>query len=1170
MIKITINDPKVSPTVIPISLELVQLSTGNNFHTSMGVAEAAEEAAEERHVADVRQALMKGADVGARDSGTWTPLIEAASNGLDDAVQLLLDQSASIDAQSEDGRTALHQAAVHGHQGVARLLLSRGALVDVADNDGFTPLALAASSGHDKIVQLLLDQNAHIDVRCKDGSTTLLWAAFHGHLSVVRLLLGRGASIDLADEHGSTPLVSANAKGYDEIALLLRERETQTRTTAATMADVGSPAWEGDSSVLPPPADSDREPIHPEVLPDTRALPVVNSPALRRDDTAVGIALDSDQLSSEPKVEPDASESPVVCSQSFLSQLDNCVELCNKMAETQAICEDVLKRLFLLQYWIDDKEHRDSDESKATIYSIATRFNALLVQHANKPTIERLVGSNTVLVLLHDFHGAIDGVESQIGYTPSDNSQLSWKDQWDEAVSAVEQRLQTTWEVSAGTLHRELPDQESQAGALVLLKSETEQQQSRNSAASQSLLESATKTVARMSGAPIREVPEWFILEHAVQREARPFSSGSYGTVYRGLWRGLKVVIKCVVVTSPEEKRMFLREANIWHKLRHPHVVMLFGACHVSRPCFFVCEEATNGNLVDYLDKTKTADGSIVWGKLYEAAMGLQHLHQNNIVHRDLKCNQILVSGGGVAKLTDFGMSFISSGSAPAVSSGAVRWKAPECLTSEGPPTFKSDVYSLGMCVVEAVTKNIPWGLHLPDVSVIDKLNHQIFMERPAAFESDAHWAFVLSLCAFQSSRRLELSDAIDELRRFRDAGAAKRKLNPSATTPLDYTTSVSVLMDTIGAAGVPDTERALLLLVRKCTDSQERLQMYHGNGIEVLSDLVKNGGNYVVQLYALQCLSWATYYDSKVPRPEYAVLRDCVREATAPELASLLGVLLHGSDQEKEDGLVLCTSLATRGDGDALRDVGIVPPLVVLVRAGTVEQKHHSAFALGNLAANNEANCVEIAREGGISPLVALVRAGTDEQKQWAAFALGNLAANNEANCVAIARDGGISPLVALVRAGTDEQKHHAAYTLGNLAANNEANRVAIARDGGISPLVAFVRAGTDKQKQWSAIALGNLAVNNETNCVEIAREGVISALVGLVRAGTDGQKQWAAFALGNLAANNEANRVAIARDGGISPLRTLVRMGTAEQKRLAVDALRELKKSPRDWWRL
>ncbi|RLN15216.1 hypothetical protein BBJ28_00011620 [Nothophytophthora sp. Chile5] len=297
------------------------------------------------------------------------------------------------------------------------------------------------------------------------------------------------------------------------------------------------------------------------------------------------------------------------------------------------------------------------------------------------------------------------------------------------------------------------------------------------------------------------------------------FPSGSFLTTPSNEKHGRSMLVRlCVITNSSEEKQAFLREANIWHQLRHPHVVPLFGACHVSRPCFFVCEEAANGNLMEYLDKMKTVGGcSIVWSKLYDAALGLQYLHQNNIVHGDLKCNQILVTGEGVAKLTDFGMSFISSGTKPATSTGAVRWKAPECLTSEGSPTLESDVYSFGMCVVEAVTKNTPWGLYLPDVAVIDKLKHQLFMNRPAAFESDAHWTFVLSLCAFQPSRRLELSDAIDELRRFRDAGEAKRKLTPSAATPLDCTTSVAALMDIIAAAGVP----AIFRIIGNRGDSQ-------------------------------------------------------------------------------------------------------------------------------------------------------------------------------------------------------------------------------------------------------------------------------------------------------------------------------------------------------------
>ncbi|RLN46196.1 hypothetical protein BBJ28_00013509 [Nothophytophthora sp. Chile5] len=140
------------------------------------------------------------------------------------------------------------------------------------------------------------------------------------------------------------------------------------------------------------------------------------------------------------------------------------------------------------------------------------------------------------------------------------------------------------------------------------------------------------------------------------------------------------------------------------------------------------------------------------------------------------------------------------------------------------------------------------------------------------------------------------------------------------------------------------------------CTDSQERLEMYEANGVRVLSDVVKTGGCYVAQLYALESLSWATSIDSKLTQPEYEVLRDCVRAATTPELESMVDVLLHV----------------------------------------------------------NDANRVGFAREGAISPLVALVRAGTDEQKQWAACALGILA-RIDSNRATIAREEGVLPRKAL-----------------------------------------------------------------------------------------------------------------------------------------------------------
>ncbi|RLN61066.1 hypothetical protein BBJ28_00007007 [Nothophytophthora sp. Chile5] len=210
--------------------------------------------------------------------------------------------------------------------------------------------------------------------------------------------------------------------------------------------------------------------------------------------------------------------------------------------------------------------------------------------------------------------------------------------------------------------------------------------------------------------------------------------------------------------------------------------------------------------------------------------------------------------------------------------------------------------------------------------------------------------------------------------------------------------------MDMIATAAADEQQHALLLLVRKCVDYQERQQMYEANGIHVLSGVVKMGDSYTSQLYALVCLSWATNDESKLSPSIFEALRASIREATSEELVSLVDVLRLGSDEEKDDGLVLCASIATRGQRDELRDVGVMPPLVEMLRNGTASQKLWATEALGTLARGNDANCVAIAREGGIPPLVKLERTGTDVQKLEAASALDNIA-KNEASRTAVAQ---------------------------------------------------------------------------------------------------------------------------------------------------------------------
>ncbi|KAG3213431.1 hypothetical protein PC129_g15630 [Phytophthora cactorum] len=269
---------------------------------------------------------------------------------------------------------------------------------------------------------------------------------------------------------------------------------------------------------------------------------------------------------------------------------------------------------------------------------------------------------------------------------------------------------------------------------------------------------------------------------------------------------------------------VFYRELSIWYRLNHPYVVKLYGGCHVGGQPFFVCEPASNGRLDTYLHRfdpvgtsvgtssfrsASTTSGQIsgfsrstsngtsigfsaestgcyrrreAWKKLRQSALGLQYLHQHSIVHGDLKCDNILVAADGTAKLTDFGLSSIrryvdsdqeQSSNVSVV--GAQRWKAPECLAG-APPSFESDVYSFGMCILQAISAEFPWGSRMPDAAVRFHVRRGVLPPRPKGFEDDAHWELVKQMCCFDPQQRLKLPVVVQRLSRFADLEARRQR----------------------------------------------------------------------------------------------------------------------------------------------------------------------------------------------------------------------------------------------------------------------------------------------------------------------------------------------------------------------------------------------------------
>jgi serine/threonine protein kinase len=320
---------------------------------------------------------------------------------------------------------------------------------------------------------------------------------------------------------------------------------------------------------------------------------------------------------------------------------------------------------------------------------------------------------------------------------------------------------------------------------------------------------------------------------------------GGFRSVHRAKWLDSDVVVKQINVSGEDEtpssvlslassvsasiaaldsvtraKRVqamevFKHEADIWFGLSHPHVVRLFGAYHVGTP-FFVCEYATKGTLVrhirNHLDQ--------IWQLLYEAALGVLYLHARNIVHGDLKGNNTVIGSEGKTKVTDFGLSPIANHTDATNSqiTGAWHSVAPECILGKGGrPTFASDVFSLGMCVVEALrvvdslqrgfdtpaSVPLPWGA-LDNAVVKFQLSRGNLPTRPTGC-SDDEWSLVTRMCCHDPAKRLKISTVIDELGDLRSIKSEESL----SELKLD---NIPVLE----SKQVPDTLSAMKMLLKK------------------------------------------------------------------------------------------------------------------------------------------------------------------------------------------------------------------------------------------------------------------------------------------------------------------------------------------------------------------
>ncbi|RDX70224.1 Serine/threonine-protein kinase STY46, partial [Mucuna pruriens] len=187
----------------------------------------------------------------------------------------------------------------------------------------------------------------------------------------------------------------------------------------------------------------------------------------------------------------------------------------------------------------------------------------------------------------------------------------------------------------------------------------------------------------------------------------KKIASGPFSDLYKGTFCNQDVAIKVLKHENLNEniQREFAQEVYILSKIQHKNVVKFVGACTKPPNLYLVTEYMSGGSMFDFLHKQKTILALPFLLKVaIDVSEGMKYLHQNDIIHRDLKAANLLIDENRVVKVADFGVArvHIQSGIMTA-ETGTYRWMAPEVIEHK-PYDHKADVFSFAIVLWELLT----------------------------------------------------------------------------------------------------------------------------------------------------------------------------------------------------------------------------------------------------------------------------------------------------------------------------------------------------------------------------------------------------------------------------------------------------------------------------------
>ncbi|XP_064622609.1 testis-specific serine/threonine-protein kinase 6-like [Lineus longissimus] len=258
------------------------------------------------------------------------------------------------------------------------------------------------------------------------------------------------------------------------------------------------------------------------------------------------------------------------------------------------------------------------------------------------------------------------------------------------------------------------------------------------------------------------------------------------------------VAIKIVDKTlAPQDfrERFLPRELEIWPRLRHPHIVRMFHHFEDTRRIYAVLEYAPGGDALRFIQKrgALSTDHAKIW--MLQLGDAVRYLHQQDVAHRDLKLENLILDAASNIKLCDFGFARECGSDLSSTYCGSKSYAAPEILNGTQYDPKKADIWALGVILFIFVTGKMPFDERKGNTGLLE--DHKSLKFFWPTKVSDQCKEVILSSLKFEYSSRLDIVAFLSQVWFQTLSGAPyscpRQVLDvPVAQTTSDQTTHVS------------------------------------------------------------------------------------------------------------------------------------------------------------------------------------------------------------------------------------------------------------------------------------------------------------------------------------------------------------------------------------------